>query len=264
MQDETFEHLLACPHPDMTTERQDSIHSLQEDFKKFKLPPAFSLAFIRALKVTLYNSPIPTSNIPSISAAYAAQEKIGYYNMAVGLLAEEWTAALATMNVEQPQSRMEDVLSLLWDNVCEKMWKTRCNIKHSPNNKATPHELQQLQDKLIWYLRHQDEVLDYRHRFLAQYTTEDVSRWSRATRKAKLESLNNASQYYKTECTQRASGQLTIFTWLNQFTRLRNGRMINTSANQDLSPMSGHNQISEDEDELEWHSSDHSMSSTSN
>ena len=148
----------------MTTERQDSIHRLQEDFKKLKLPPAFSLAFIRALNVTLYNSPIPTSNIPSITTAYAAQERIGYYNMAVGLLvgllADEWTTVLASMNVEQPQSRMEDVLSVLWDNMCEKMWKTRCNIKHSPNNKAAPHELQQLQDKLIWYLRHQDEVLD--------------------------------------------------------------------------------------------------------
>lgn len=263
VQDETFEHLLACPHPDMNTERQDSIHRLQEDFKKLKLPPAFSLAFIRALKVTLYNSPIPTSNIPSITAAYAAQERIGYYNMAVGLLANEWTEVLAIMNVEQPQSRMEDVLSSLWDNMCEQMWKTRCNIKHSPNNKATPHELQQLQDKLLWYLRHREEVLDYRHRFLAQYNPEDVSRWSRATRRAKLESLNNASQYYRTECTQRAQGQTTIFNWLNQFTRLRSGRMVNTGVN-NLSPMADENIISSDDSEYEWHSSDHSMSSTSN
>jgi len=263
VQDETFEHLLACPHPDMNTERQDSIHRLQEDFKKLKLPPAFSLAFIRALKVTLYNSPIPTSNIPSITAAYAAQERIGYYNMAVGLLANEWTEVLAIMNVEQPQSRMEDVLSSLWDNMCEQMWKTRCNIKHSPNNKATPHELQQLQDKLLWYLRHREEVLDYRHRFLAQYNPEDVSRWSRATRRAKLESLNNASQYYRTECTQRAQGQTTIFNWLNQFTRLRSGRMVNTGVN-NLSPMADENIISSDDSEYEWHSSDHSMSSTFN
>ena len=142
------------------------------------------------------------------------------------------------------------------------MWITRCNIKHSSNNKAAPHELQQLQDKLLWYLRHQDEVLDYRHRFLVQYKPEDVS-WSRASRRARLESLNNASQYYKNECTQRARGQSTIYTWLNQFTRLRNGRMINTSANPDLSPMSGQNPISEDDNEHERHSSDHSMSSTS-
>ena len=250
--DETFEHLLKCPHSDMVTERQDSIHRLQGEFKKLKLPPAFSLAFIRALKVTLYNAPIPTSNIPSITTAYEAQERIGFYNMAVGLLTED-----------QPTSRMEDVLSSLWDNMCERMWITRCNIKHSSNNKAAPHELQQLQDKLLWYLRHQDEVLDYRHRFLVQYKPEDVSCWSRASRRARLESLNNASQYYKNECTQRARGQSTIYTWLNQFTRLRNGRMINTSANPDLSPMSGQNPISEDDNEHEWHSSDHSTSSTS-
>ena len=88
------------------------------------------------------------------------------------------------------------------------------------------NELNQLEDKLLWYLRHQDEVLDYRHRFLAQYTPEDVGRWSRATRRARLASLNNARNFYEKQAESHQANQSTIMDWFDRYIKLRSGRMI--------------------------------------
>ena len=83
-----------------------------------------------------------------------------------------------------------------------------------------------LADKLMWYHQHQDEVLDYRHRFLINYTLSDVERWTRITRTSKVTILDNAMRFYKTECEQSAQQQSTIHDWLSRHKRLRSGRLI--------------------------------------
>ena len=83
-----------------------------------------------------------------------------------------------------------------------------------------------LESRLKWYLQHHEHALDHRHNFLVDYTTDSVERWSRRTRLAKLEILDNARDYYETECLQRAGNQSTIFDWLHSYKELRSGRLV--------------------------------------
>ena len=83
-----------------------------------------------------------------------------------------------------------------------------------------------LQDRLEWYIRHQVEVLDYRHRFLVDYNTEVIQRWSRSTRRQKLTLLDNARKWYTTQCENRERNQTTIHDWFDRYIRLRNGKLV--------------------------------------
>ena len=162
--------------------------------------------------------------------AIAAQTKIGFYHMSVGLLANEWTDALGALGVKQPQSKMEQLLSWIWNDICEDAWNTRNHINNNTGNHALGDEMVTLKDKLFWFQRHQHQVLDYRHHFLVNFTVDDVERWTKPTRRAKLEMLRNAKDWYETECQQRAANQTTMYDWVNSYTVLRSGRLVHVTA----------------------------------
>ena len=86
--------------------------------------------------------------------------------MIVGFMAMEWTTVPDKLGIKHQQIRSEILLTLLWDEIYGLIWKARCNIKHNTENFSTLNEIASLADKLMWYHQHQDEVLDYRHRFL--------------------------------------------------------------------------------------------------
>ncbi len=121
---------------------------------------------------------------------------------------------------------MELLLSSVWNHLCESLWKQRNEINNSKNSASDLSEMRSLEERLLWYKRHNNEVLDYRHRFLADFTEEDIKKWTKYSRRAKLELLHNARKFYETECSQHSSSQSTIFDWIHSFTELRSGRLI--------------------------------------
>ena len=54
----------------------------------------------------------------------------------------------------------------------------------------------------------------------------DLKRWSRATRRACVERLNNVHRYFQRECKQCAISLSTINDWLLSYTSLCSGRLI--------------------------------------
>ena len=100
------------------------------------------------------------------------------YNMTIDLFSKEWTTALESMGLEHPKAIMAQILSMTWDHICEALWKTRNQIKHSPESHVADDEMTDLQSRLSWYLRHQNDVLDYRHRFLVDYSDDSITRMS--------------------------------------------------------------------------------------
>ena len=81
--------------------------------------------------------------------------------MVTGFMAKEWKTALANMGVKHPEQMMEQVLAMLWDHICERLWAVRNSIRHSTDSHATLDKMAQMEEKLTWYKRHQAEVLDY-------------------------------------------------------------------------------------------------------
>jgi ribonuclease HI len=225
--DETFEHLLGCKNDKMVHARKEAYTTIQNECDSLNLPAYFTSTLLSMIKVTLEGADPPAvAEQDPLSKAIEAQATIGHYHMVIGFMAKAWTDALADMNIEHPAQMMEQVLAMLWDHICERLWSVRNGIRHSTDSHVTNDEMAQMETKLSWYQRHQDEVLDYRHRFLANFTSEDVGRWTRATRRAKLELLNNARKYYEVECAQQARNQSTIYDWIHSYTVLRSGRIV--------------------------------------
>ena len=225
--DETFAHLLQCKHNDLKLARYEAYTTIENKSRELKIPKLFTTTFISLLKVTLEGIPFPSSfPSPELESASRSQRTIGMYNMVIGFFSKEWTTTLQSMGLEHPKTIMAQLLSMTWDHICEALWKTRNQIKHSPESHVATDEMTDLQSRLSWYLRHQNDVLDYRHRFLVDYSDDSITRMSRTTRRAKLELLNNARTYYETECLQRATNQSTIFDWLHSYKELRSGRLV--------------------------------------
>ena len=67
-----------------------------------------------------------------------------------------------------------------------------------------------MMDRLEWYKRYQNEVLDYRHRFLIDFDTHEIILMSRDARSARLTLLDNAKRAYMKECQQKVRGQTVI------------------------------------------------------
>ena len=183
--------------------------------------------------------------------------------MVIGFMVEDWVTVLDELQVKAPQSKAELLLMLLWDELCESMWAMRDAINNSKDSHVEVNEMATMADRLAWYLRHHEEVLDYRHRYLCRYTTKDITSWSRATRRAKLEMLNNARDYYATECQQRAVSQSTIYNWLHSYMELRSGWLLGVGLRSALSAQqksttqyipipTGYDSDSSGEFEFEW------------
>ena len=54
-------------------------------------------------------------SLEALKSALEAEKKIGLYNMLVGFMANEWTTALENSGEEHPQTMMEMILTLIWD-----------------------------------------------------------------------------------------------------------------------------------------------------
>jgi len=132
--DETFEHLLKCSNKKLQQVRKNGYLEIQRDYDSEKLPANFTRTFLQALRLaSTAKSPTPISN-KTLQITLDAQAHVGFYNMAVGFLATEWTKTLETWGVEHPQSTTTLLLAMIWDHLCEPLWTTRNNILHSTNN----------------------------------------------------------------------------------------------------------------------------------
>ena len=95
----------------------------------------------------------------------------------------------------------------MWDTInVQIMWAERNSIKHGKESQTLEHEISQQIDELIWYVRHQNEVLDYGHHYLTDFTIEDALHWSQHTRttKLQLQHLHHAHEYYEIEMSQKS------------------------------------------------------------
>ena len=105
--------------------------------------------------------------------------------------------------------------------------EVRNSIKHNNDkNAANFEESKKLAEKLEWYIRNQHEALDYRHRFLIDFTLDDVFRWKLATKRAKLTLLDNAAKFYENLQEQHCAQQSTIDDWIGSYMKLRSGRLV--------------------------------------
>ena len=107
--DETFEHLLQCPHEDLVLVRKMVYKTFHEKCKIKEVSPYFVTILLTAIKVVLDGDGEPTiESSKALKSALEAQMKIGLYNMVVGFVADEWTTAFkesAEQNIQKQRWR---------------------------------------------------------------------------------------------------------------------------------------------------------------
>ena len=87
------------------------------------------------------------------------------------------------------------------------------------------------ENKLKWYHRHQDEVLDYRHRFFANYDPNTLHRWHRRRMTKQLDLLKTAHNYHDNATSQLAGNQTTLSSWIGSPTTPQRGAVHIESTN---------------------------------
>ena len=84
--DETFEHLLQCDHPDMSETRTNAFALIRLEMVKAEFPSNFTDVFMNALAMTPMKSTKKTIRAEPLEEAWSAQAIIGFYHMTVGIL----------------------------------------------------------------------------------------------------------------------------------------------------------------------------------
>ena len=186
----------------------------------------FTYAFLQVIGLLLGQENLsPSPNIPEIvTAVVEAQRQVGFYNMIISFVVNKVEVALHHLGTEHPQTNSELILKILWDDICQLMWSAWNNIKHNQKNFATADEMITFADRLNWYHCHQDEVLDYHHRFLVDQFIKDVEYWKRATKQAKL--LIMPANFMRPSLNRKAWNQLTNYIWMEQYKHLHTGQII--------------------------------------
>ena len=133
--DETFEHLLSCENTTMQDVRNEARKDFRLNCEALKLPLHFTSTLVSIINL-VFEPVIDQQTNPSnlkinpLRDAVKQQETIGFYNMLVGFMSKAWTTALDDLNVEQPDTMMDQVLTMVWD-ICEKVLTARIGILHS-------------------------------------------------------------------------------------------------------------------------------------
>ena len=115
------------------------------DFTTAKLPLSFTKAFIKCIRIAVEGEDLPTHFDSEMDQeAIESQSKIRFNNFVVGFIANEWVDILTWAKLEHPHKTMEKVLSMLWENLCEPMWKAR-----NESSCTSQDELTQMVEQLL-------------------------------------------------------------------------------------------------------------------
>jgi hypothetical protein len=142
-----------------------------------------------------------------------AQHRLGVMHLMVGWISKSWATGLKTLGSTDPHGQSAQILTLLWDSLCEPLWSLRNDIFNNIPNPSTLQDLTDLRDRLMWYHRFVNQVLPPRFRFIASFHEDSIHRWDRARCRLVLRQLDMTRRIYEIECTQRVRGQQVLTTW---------------------------------------------------
>ena len=212
--DETFHHLLQCTNERMRKVCQDSIKHIEKIGATLKLPASIMWLTLRILKqeCTLEDSLPPTE--PKLLKIWEAQSKIGFSNFVLGWFSRSWRDGFSSFGSDDPSGQTAQLLTLLWDGLCEPIWACRNDIRTNNPNPKDLLEMSNLRSKLEWYKKFKAEVLPHRLRFLADYSQDDIRKWDRDRRQSMVRMLDKSKRIYEIEIRQKVAGQRVMTEYL--------------------------------------------------
>ena len=208
--DETFAHLFQCPNTKLRVVCQEAMEHISKAGASLKIPVSIMWLLLRILKHECKleeNTPPPDRNLRDI---WEAQKEIGFQNFITGWISRSWQRGLRYYESKDPGGQAAQILTLIWDGLCEPIWACRNDIHSNNANPKEVFEMDNLRDKLRWYKKYSKEVLPERFRFMVDFSNEEITYWDRDKRRGTVRILEKASKIYEIECKQRVKGQRVI------------------------------------------------------
>ena len=126
--------------------------------------------------------------------------------------------------IDNPQTEIELIMDFIWDDLCKALWFKRNQIKHNEaNNHCRYDEINWLTDKLKWYHRHHNEVLDCRHWILVNYDPTTLHQWHSQRMIDQFDLLETAHNYQDNAISQIDDNQTTLISWIKSPPTLHEG-----------------------------------------
>ena len=144
-----------------------------------KIPASIMWLLLRILKHECKleeNTPPPDRNLRDI---WEAQKEIGFHNFITGWISRSWQRGLRYYESKDPGGQAAQILTLIWDGLCEPIWACRNDIHSNNANPKEVFEMDNLRDKLRWYKKYSKEVLPERFRFMVDFSNEEITYWDR-------------------------------------------------------------------------------------
>lgn len=212
--DETFAHLFRCPNKELRTSCREGIIQIQTVATRLKIPDQIIWLLLRMVRKECEIDDTTAPQEPSLRKIWDAQHRIGFSNFIIGWLSREWHNGLKRFGSKDPGGQAAQVVTLLWDCLCEPVWECRNNIMANKPNPSEMREMTALREKMMWYRRYKMEVLPERFRFLVTYNEGDLVKWDRERCRTTLRILDKAAKIHEIECRQRVRGQRVMTDFL--------------------------------------------------
>jgi hypothetical protein len=208
--DETFQHLFRCPHEKLRATCHKGIEHIEKAGTSLQIPASIMWLLIRIVKKECDIEDATAPTLPSLRTIWDAQLKIGFSNFVIGWISRSWQRGLRRFDSKDPGGQAAQIITLIWDGLCEPIWTCHNDIKSNTPNPAELLEMASLKEKLKWYKKYKMEVLPARFRPMAKFSSEEIKWWDRDNRRAMIRILNIAVKIHQIQCKQRVKGQRVV------------------------------------------------------
>ena len=106
------------------------------------------------------------------------------------------------------------MLSLIWTEITDNIWKARNDLVHHGNNLTKMAEESRIDKRLIWYHTNKQEVLARVDYGLTTYDTDALHTMTLTSKRERIRQLDVAKSAFDIEKSMRDKGQHTITRFL--------------------------------------------------
>ena len=118
--------------------------------------------------------------------------------------------AIEKAGTSHPERRMNTLLRSVWDTIMDPLWKERNEIKHNKDNEYDAVDDERLSARIIWYVEHRHELVNYQDQFLAEIDLSRLSRMRRETKRRWIHNLDIARNAWEVEREQKSKNQQVL------------------------------------------------------
>ena len=111
---------------------------------------------------------------------------------------------------------MNTLLRLVWDTIMDPLWQERNEIKHNKDNEYDAADDERLSARIVWYVEHRHELVNYQDQFLAEIDLSRLSGMRRETKRRWINNLDIARNAWEVDQEQKRKNQQVLMRFFGR------------------------------------------------